>query len=121
MTTGSTLEYNKDYFLPHPNDEVPDISELSSDISDDTNLEYFFSKYLASVKHGKPNIRLAKNLKAIIDIIQIKHMVEDARTLTHHSGERTMKFIIPVGKLTETEQKSFLQKLKEKLTRKQND
>ena len=110
------LPISEDYFIPSPdNDESPSINTLSSE----SDLEYLFNKYLQTVKDGKPNIRLANQVKLVIDCIQIKTMVEDSRTLINdpHATNRKI-FKIPVGDFNEVESKSLIQKLKDKLKKK---
>jgi len=38
-------------------------------------LEWLSNKYLDTVKRGKPNLRLANQLKLIIDVVQVYHEV----------------------------------------------
>lgn len=47
------------------------------ELSDVDNLKYFFDKYISSVERGKPNQRMADNLKSIIDVIQVKSLANE--------------------------------------------
>lgn len=58
------------------NKEV-DVSLPSSELSDVDNLKYFFDKYISSVERGKPNQRMANNLKTLIDILQVKNLTNE--------------------------------------------
>lgn len=42
-------------------------------LSDVDSLKYFFDKYISSVERGKPNQKMANQLKTIIDIVQVKN------------------------------------------------
>jgi hypothetical protein len=57
--------YKKEFILD--NKEV-DVSLPGCKLSDIENLTYFFEKYKISVERGKPNQRIAKQLKTYIDI-----------------------------------------------------
>lgn len=48
----------------------------SKDLSETENLEWFYKKYADTVKRGKPNARTANQLKLMIDVIQVYHMVK---------------------------------------------
>lgn len=58
------------------NKEV-DVSLPDAELSDVDNLNYFFDKYISSVERGKPNQRMANNLKTLIDIIQVKNLTNE--------------------------------------------
>lgn len=68
------LEYQEEYVFD--NKDV-DISLPSAELSDIDSLKYFFHKYLFSVERGKPNQKMASNLKAFIDVIQVKNLTNE--------------------------------------------
>ncbi len=68
------LEYREEYVFD--NKEV-DITLPSAELSDIADLKYFFHKYLFSVERGRPNQRMANNLKTFIDIIQVKNLTNE--------------------------------------------
>jgi hypothetical protein len=47
------------------------------ELSDTDSLKYFFHKYISSVESGKPNQRMANDLKSIIDVIQVKNLTNE--------------------------------------------
>jgi hypothetical protein len=59
------------------NQETTDTSLPYAELSDIENLTYFFEKYKFSVERGKPNQRLAEQLKTYIDIIQVRGVTYD--------------------------------------------
>lgn len=85
-------------------------------LSESDTLEYFFKKYFSTVKRGRPNLRAAKQLKTIIDTIQI---TEAAKIFNHNivggTGEKRI-FKIDVSNISENEIEGYLRELKEKMT-----
>lgn len=41
------------------------------------NLEYLYTMYKRTVEKGKPNQRMAEQLKTYIDVIQVKTLIDD--------------------------------------------
>lgn len=70
--TGSTSQDLK-VLVDDLTGEVNSNSIPGSNLSDMDSLEYFFDKYKFSVKRGKPNQKMANNLKLYIDLIQVKN------------------------------------------------
>ena len=68
------LKFDKEIIFD--NKEV-EVTLPGGELSDADNLEYFFHQYLSSVKRGKPNQRMANNLKTLIDIIQVKTITNE--------------------------------------------
>ena len=48
-------------------------------LSDLENLEYLYTMYKRTVERGKPNQRMAEQLKTYIDIIQVKTLTDEQR------------------------------------------
>lgn len=55
------------------------------------DLKYLFNKYLITVERKKPNLRLAKNLKELIDLVQTTQLCENAMSLSHNTQTDTNK------------------------------
>jgi hypothetical protein len=49
----------------------------SQPLSDLEGLEYFYTMYKRTVERGKPNQRMAEQLKLYIDTIQIKTLINE--------------------------------------------
>ena len=41
------------------------------------NLEYLYTMYKRTVEKGKPNQRMAEQLKTYIDVIQVKTLIDE--------------------------------------------
>lgn len=52
--------------------QYQDLSLPDQSFSDLENLEYLYTIYKRTVERGKPNQRMAEQLKTYIDIIQVK-------------------------------------------------
>jgi len=52
--------------------QYQDLSLPDQPFSDLENLEYLYTIYKRTVERGKPNQRMAEQLKTYIDIIQVK-------------------------------------------------
>jgi ferredoxin-fold anticodon binding domain-containing protein len=112
-----TLPYETDYFFPSPNyDETVDINTLPgvNNLFGVDDLRYFFEKFIKTVETKKPNVRLANQLKLLIDCSTIKLLTEDSRTTKHNILDNNFKmtFKIPVGDINKDEQENWLKKLK---------
>ena len=65
------IQFQSEYFFD--NREVTE-SLPGGELPDADSLKYFFDKYISSVEKGKPNQRMADQLKSIIDVIQVKSL-----------------------------------------------
>ena len=45
------------------------------------NLEYLYTMYKRTVEKGKPNERMAEQLKTYIDVIQVKTLIDEQHKL----------------------------------------
>jgi hypothetical protein len=52
--------------------QYQDLSLPDQPLSELENLEYLYTMYKRTVERGKPNQRMAEQLKTYIDIIQVK-------------------------------------------------
>jgi hypothetical protein len=122
LTGEIDLRYNvipieEDFFFPSPNyDETVSINTLPGvdNLFEVDNLRYFFEKFIKTVETKKPNVRLANQLKLLIDCSTIKLLTEDSRTTKHNILDNNFKmtFKIPVGDINKDEQENWLKKLK---------
>jgi len=57
--------------------QYTDLSLPDQPLSELENLEYLYTMYKRTVEKGKPNQRMAKQLKTYIDIIQVKTLMDE--------------------------------------------
>ena len=57
--------------------QYTDLSLPDQPLSELENLEYFYTRYKKTVERGKPNQRMAEQLKTYIDIIQVKTLMNE--------------------------------------------
>ena len=57
--------------------QYTDLSLPDQPLSELENLEYFYTRYKRTVERGKPNQRMAEQLKTYIDIIQVKTLMNE--------------------------------------------
>ena len=59
--------------------QYQDLSLPDQPLSELENLEYLYTMYKRTVERGKPNQRMAEQLKTYIDIIQVKTLTDEQR------------------------------------------
>ena len=90
MYSGTSI--HPDYFLPYTSGGTVNINILEgAELSDVDGLEYFMEMYLRTVKRGKPNIRAANNLKAMIDSIQVRYLINEAQIFRHSPSKNAIE------------------------------